>query len=126
MKYEDETTAELVLDLEAGAAVLTREGMHEFPAVMLACAQRLAEQEVIIKAAKSFDERQSNIAAAELRRALYEMYELQPWQQKVVEQIIPRDDRRDAVCVANWPECESGTYDPRCCRFPKSCSCGPS
>lgn len=25
-------------------------------------------------------------------------------------------------CIARWPECESGAYDPRCCRFPKSCS----
>jgi hypothetical protein len=25
-------------------------------------------------------------------------------------------------CVANWPGCFSGGYDPRCCRFPKSCS----
>lgn len=32
-------------------------------------------------------------------------------------------DRRDATCVQRWPDCESGLYDPRCCRFPKSCSC---
>lgn len=25
-------------------------------------------------------------------------------------------------CIENWPECYSGGYDPRCCRFPKSCS----
>jgi hypothetical protein len=31
--------------------------------------------------------------------------------------------RRLKTCVENWPECESGMYDPRCCRFPKSCSC---
>lgn len=30
---------------------------------------------------------------------------------------------RDPICVAVWPECESEKYDPRCCRFPKSCSC---
>lgn len=38
---------------------------------------------------------------------------------------ITEDDlhrRRLAVCVRDWPECESGGYDPRCCRFPKSCS----
>lgn len=29
---------------------------------------------------------------------------------------------RDPDCVAAWPECEAGKYDPRCCRFPKSCS----
>jgi len=34
--------------------------------------------------------------------------------------IVPR--RHDA-CVERWPECVSGEYDPRCCRFPKSCSC---
>lgn len=32
-------------------------------------------------------------------------------------------DGRDPACVERWPECEEGTYDPRCCRFPKSCSC---
>lgn len=30
---------------------------------------------------------------------------------------------RDENCVAVWPECHSGGYDPKCCRFPKSCSC---
>lgn len=30
---------------------------------------------------------------------------------------------RNPHCVENWPECYSGGYDPRCCRFPKSCSC---
>ena len=29
---------------------------------------------------------------------------------------------RDPACVARWPECEEGAFDPRCCRFPKSCS----
>jgi hypothetical protein len=29
----------------------------------------------------------------------------------------------DPNCMARWPECEVGGYDPRCCRFPKSCSC---
>ena len=37
-------------------------------------------------------------------------------------ELVP--DSRDAECVKRWPECESGCYDPRCCRFPKSCSCG--
>jgi hypothetical protein len=31
--------------------------------------------------------------------------------------------RRLRRCVEAWPECHSGEYDPRCCRFPKSCSC---
>jgi hypothetical protein len=26
-------------------------------------------------------------------------------------------------CVAQWPDCHEGGYNPRCCRFPKSCSC---
>lgn len=30
--------------------------------------------------------------------------------------------RRLAGCVARWPEARTGEYDPRCCRFPKSCS----
>jgi hypothetical protein len=32
-------------------------------------------------------------------------------------------ESRDPGCIERWPECESGGYDPRCCRFPKSCSC---
>jgi hypothetical protein len=31
-------------------------------------------------------------------------------------------DVRNPTCVERWPECASGEYDPRCCRFPKSCS----
>lgn len=31
-------------------------------------------------------------------------------------------DRRLPGCVERWPECASGEFDPRCCRFPKSCS----
>lgn len=30
--------------------------------------------------------------------------------------------RRLRACVEAWPEAETGTYDSRCCRFPKSCS----
>ena len=33
-------------------------------------------------------------------------------------------DNRDPECVKAWPECETFGYDPRCCRFPKSCSAG--
>ena len=36
----------------------------------------------------------------------------------------PSARQRDPYCAKVWPECVSGTYDPRCCRFPKSCSCG--
>ena len=40
--------------------------------------------------------------------------------------VLPWDeleDTRSPECVKRWPECESGAYDPACCRFPKSCSC---
>ena len=30
---------------------------------------------------------------------------------------------RDPECVAKWPDCYEDGYDPRCCRFPKSCRC---
>ncbi len=36
---------------------------------------------------------------------------------------LARQDLRSPDCIEKWPECESGAYDPRCCRFPKSCSC---
>ena len=31
-------------------------------------------------------------------------------------------ERRLKSCVDQWPECNSGEYNPACCRFPKSCS----
>ena len=40
----------------------------------------------------------------------------------VVAPVAVADDR-DPGCVARWPECVPDDYDPRCCRFPKSCSC---
>lgn len=30
--------------------------------------------------------------------------------------------RRLKSCVEDWPEAQSGEYNPSCCRFPKSCS----
>lgn len=35
----------------------------------------------------------------------------------------PAPTPRLRECVEAWPDCETGEYDPRCCRFPKSCSC---
>lgn len=35
---------------------------------------------------------------------------------------VEANGRRSLSCVEVWPDCESGYYDPRCCRFPKSCS----
>lgn len=31
-------------------------------------------------------------------------------------------ERRLRACVERWPDAETCAYDPRCCRFPKSCS----
>lgn len=43
--------------------------------------------------------------------------------QRIVDEIINHcADTRLAECVRRWPGCEGGDYDPRCCRFPKSCS----
>lgn len=42
---------------------------------------------------------------------------------KELEAMVLVIDDRDPTCVERWPECEDGKYDPRCCRFPKSCSC---
>ncbi|WP_033338884.1 hypothetical protein [Catenuloplanes japonicus] len=41
--------------------------------------------------------------------------------QGIVASLPPRR-RRLKACVEAWPEAETGDYDPRCCRFPKSCS----
>lgn len=30
--------------------------------------------------------------------------------------------RRLKVCVEAWSEAESSEYNPKCCRYPKSCS----
>jgi hypothetical protein len=45
-------------------------------------------------------------------------------QERDEERAITIRDTRRPECVANWPECENGAYHPKCCRFPKSCSCG--
>lgn len=34
-----------------------------------------------------------------------------------------REWRRLKACVEQWPDCVNDTYNPLCCRFPKSCSC---
>ncbi|MEJ6554043.1 hypothetical protein PQI51_03270 [Microbacterium esteraromaticum] len=34
----------------------------------------------------------------------------------------PTLKRRLRSCVEQWPGCETGAYNPACCRFPKSCS----
>lgn len=43
----------------------------------------------------------------------------------VVPRSGPPSGRRPRLreCVEAWPDCSEGDYDPKCCRFPKSCSC---
>lgn len=36
--------------------------------------------------------------------------------------MTPDPLRRLRTCVEQWPDAQTGSYDPRCCRFPKSCS----
>lgn len=43
------------------------------------------------------------------------------WEIEVPELLVVED--RNEHCVERWPGCFVGGYDPRCCRFPKSCSC---
>lgn len=47
---------------------------------------------------------------------------LDPWHTDPVVTLGP--DGRNRLCVQRWPEAQSCDYDPRCCRFPKSCSAG--
>lgn len=49
----------------------------------------------------------------------------------VQHKVTPRDFEESEVsssptCQERWPECQAGEYDPRCCRFPKSCSARPA
>jgi hypothetical protein len=39
-------------------------------------------------------------------------------------EVEEKPDHRDPACVKNWPQCVNDGYNPACCRFPKSCSCG--
>lgn len=74
---------------------------------------------------------ESTVAAA-LRKVAAQMA-IRPWTTGVEEAFReladeldpPANADRDPSCVARWPECEDGFYDPRCCRFPKSCSPHP-
>lgn len=53
-----------------------------------------------------------------------------PWQgghllERTEPPELTEDDlrhRRLKHCVEQWSACESGEYNPACCRFPKSCS----
>jgi hypothetical protein len=50
-----------------------------------------------------------------------EMYDTSLTVTKLPEEVGRR--RRLRSCVEEWPECYEGGYNPKCCRFPKSCSC---
>jgi hypothetical protein len=45
-----------------------------------------------------------------------------PWAPAEPAAEPPVTEPRLRVCVDRWPEAQEGAYDPRCCRFPKSCS----
>ena len=62
-----------------------------------------------------------NMTADQMRRAAA-LLQQQAAPAPVVVPVAVADDR-DPECVARWPECVPDDYDPRCCRFPKSCSC---
>lgn len=39
------------------------------------------------------------------------------------ERIAEHSPRRRLLsCIKEWPACDTGEYNPTCCRFPKSCS----
>lgn len=62
------------------------------------------------------------ISAAELRDSLVHVgIEVRPAEPTFEPRFVAVDEREQA-CVEAWPGCASGEYDPRCCRFPKSCS----
>lgn len=54
------------------------------------------------------------IVAAALHDLIYSRY----------SEVPQETDNRDPSCIEQWPDCVNGGYDPKCCRFPKSCSCG--
>lgn len=56
------------------------------------------------------------------KRMLAEIAELGPRVPEAVSTALV--DERDPQCVKAWPGCHSFGFDPKCCRFPKSCSAG--
>jgi len=65
-------------------------------------------------------------SSTELRRLrrCYDLGRQHGAAQPPAAQPAPPVDARDPKCVERWPDCHSEGYDSRCCRFPKSCSCG--
>ena len=65
-------------------------------------------------------------AISELDAFIYSLTEPEPAETEPIDKPVMLDGEtwvRLPSCVERWPECESFGYDPRCCRFPKSCSC---
>lgn len=64
------------------------------------------------------------------QRLLAVVAELREHREREVTASAPRSpaiwcipEPRLRACVEAWPECHDDGYDPKCCRFPKSCSC---
>lgn len=53
-------------------------------------------------------------------------YALKPFPKDTADDEAPMTTtvrERNPECLDVWPDCVEWEYDPRCCRFPKSCSC---
>lgn len=59
----------------------------------------------------------------EVAGSLLATHDIYPKADRKPAPVAPVDERHPP-CVERWPGCSSGDYDPRCCRFPKSCSAG--
>lgn len=96
----------------------------------------LDDMKVVLAAVLAIAERQFQEAYGNAFQAGYHygQYELCPrcgveLEREVAEERaeqlanLPKPRRRLRSCVERWPGAEiDGDYDPRCCRFPKSCS----
>lgn len=82
--------------------------------------------ELVDKVVEKFEEQALSECPICLNRLLDESTEQQRIDEIQMEAILQvHVDRRDPECVKRWPDCVDGEYNPSCCRFPKSCSCGP-
>jgi hypothetical protein len=86
---------------------------------LLACMIRAAGTVPDGQATGILDWPEEAVAAA---RAVLSRYGAHPAPVPVGER-LPDHSERSPECLAQWPDCYEGGYDPKCCRFPKSCSC---
>lgn len=96
----------------AGAAVLGSGALVECPD----CTPRPADDPLVRLAKVEAD-------LVTLRGAMERLVGPEYITQRSAPTAITLRRRRLRTCVEAWPECYSSGYDPRCCRFPKSCSC---